>query len=214
MSGTIAGLMSYQRLAIAFVIALCALTVQAQSGRRQTKPPPAAPVPTPTPEPTPVPKKQDKEQDLLFILGADRTNSYTTLPFSYYDVVLQGCGDRLRDGSSASIDISQQSVTRGEAIKKAKSETNGAYVILLSLTFDSMSRSAEDLVVEYVVFAPGTSKVVTNGRSYLNSNRKGPISVGRGSTGSLYLEQMLRQAGEDAGSRILKALHLNVTVQH
>lgn len=205
--------MSYKRLAIALVIALCALTVQAQSGRRQTKPPPAAPVPTPTPEPTATPKKEEKERELLFILGADRTDSFTSLPFSYYDVVLRGCGDRLRAGSSASIDISEQSVSRGEAIKKAKSET-GAYVVLLSLKFDSMSRSAEDLVVEYVVFAPATSKVVTSGRSYMNSNRKGPISVGRGSTSSLYLEQMLRQAGEDAGTRILKALHLNVTIQH
>jgi hypothetical protein len=203
--------MRYQRFAIAFVIALCALTVQAQSGRRQTKPPPAAPVPTPTPEPTPTPKKEEKERELLFILGADRTSSYSTFPFSYYDAVLRGCGDRLRAGSSASVDISEQSVSRGDAIKKAKSET-GAYVVLLTLTFDSMARSAEDLIVEYVVFAPTTSKVVTNGRSYLNSNRKGPIVVGRRSTNALYLEQMLKQAGEDAGSRILKALHLNVTV--
>jgi hypothetical protein len=203
--------MRYQRLAIAFLIALCAFTVQAQSGRRQTKAPPAAPVPTPTPEPTPTAKKEKKERELLFILGADRQSSYSSFPYSYYDVVLRGCGDRLVAGSSANVDISEQSVSRGEAIKKAKSET-GAYVILLTLTFDSMSRSADDLLVEYVVFAPTTSKVVTTGRSYLNSNRAGPLVVGRGSTNSLYLEQMLRQAGEDAGNRILKALHLNVTV--
>jgi len=207
------GLMKYQRLAIALLISLCALTAQAQSGRRQTKPAPAAPVPTPTPEPTPAPKKAAPESELLFVLGADRHGSFANFPYSYFDAVLLGCGERLRSSSSASVDVSQQSISRGEAIKKAKSEA-GAYVVWITLTIDSMARSYDDLEVEYVVFAPTTAKVLTNGRTYLNGNRKGPIVVGpRGSTNGLYREQLLRQAGEDAGARILKALHLNVEVQ-
>jgi hypothetical protein len=156
-------------------------------------------------------KREEGTRALVYFGSGSSVFLFIVSLFSYYDVVLRGCGDRLVAGSSANVDISEQSVSRGEAIKKAKSET-GAYVILLTLTFDSMSRSADDLLVEYVVFAPTTSKVVTTGRSYLNSNRAGPLVVGRGSTNSLYLEQMLRQAGEDAGNRILKALHLNVTV--
>ena len=205
--------MNYRLLTFVLLISLCALTAQAQSGRRQTKPAPAAPVPTPTPEPTPIPRKVEKERELLFVLGADRHGSFTNFPYSYFDAVLLGCSDRLRAGSSASVDVSQQSISRGEAIKKAKSEA-GAYVVWITLTIDSMARSYDDMTVEYVVFAPATAKVLTNGRTYLTGNRKGPVVVGpRGTTSALYREQLLKQAGEDAGSRILKALHLNVEVQ-
>ena len=84
-------------------------------------------------------------------------------------------------------------------------------MVQLSLKLDSMARSYDDMVLEFVVFAPGTAKIVTNGRSYMNSNRAGPISVPRtgGGTSALYIEQMLKRAGEDAGDRILKSLHLD-----
>jgi len=206
--------MNYRPLAAMLTLALCALTLQAQSGRHQVKPPPAAPVPTPTPEPTPIPKKAEKESDLMFFVGVDRQDSYQTLPFSYYDAAVHGCADRLRAGSSSSVEISEKSVSRGEAIKRAKGET-GVYVVYLMLTFDSMARTANDLVLEYVVFEGGTAKVATSGRSYMNGQRAGPIVVGppRGTnTGGLYAEQRIQLAGEDAGNRIIKALHLHVEI--
>ena len=206
--------MSYRPFAATLILVLCALSLQAQSGRRQVKPPPAAPVPTPTPEPTPIPKKVEKESELVFFVGADRHDSYSSLPFSYFDAALRGCAERLRAGTSASVDVSDKSVSRGEAIKKAKSET-GSYVVFLTLTFDAMARSYDDLVLEYVLFAPGTGKVVTYGRSYMNGQRAGPVVVGppRGTnTGGLYREQRIQQAGEDAGTRIIKALHLDVEI--
>jgi hypothetical protein len=206
--------MSYRPFAALCIIALCVLSVQAQSGRRQVKHPPAAPVPTPTPEPTPVPKKVDKDSELFFFVGADQHDSFSTLPLSYHDAALRGCVDSLRAGSSASVDVTQKSLSRGEAIKRAKSEAGG-YVVMLSLKFDSMARSYDDLILEYLVLAPGTAKVVTSGRTYLNGRRAGPVVVGpgsRGSTSGLYREQLLKQAGEEAGSRILKALHLNLEI--
>src|ERR1044071_5757075 len=157
------------------VLLVCAVTVQAQSGRRQVKPPPAAPVPTPTPEATPVPKKEVKNE-LVFSLGADRDSSYASLPFTYYDAVLQGCASRLRAGSSADVDVSDHDVNRGEAIKKAKAETK-AYVVWLNLTVDTMGSSYNDLVLEYIVYAPQTAKIVTNGRAYPRGRRAGPITV-------------------------------------
>ncbi|HEX3253266.1 MAG TPA: hypothetical protein VHS05_27745 [Pyrinomonadaceae bacterium] len=180
------------------------------------KPPPAAPIPTPTPEPTPTPKKQTKDTELFFFVGADRDSSYSSLPLGYYDAVLQGCASRLRAGSSASVEVSEHDVNRGEAIKKAKSETK-AYTVWLNLTFDAMARSYDDLVLEYIVYAPETAKMVTNGHSYLRGRRAGPIVVdptgGRGSSG-LYREELLKRAGEEAGDRIIKALHLDVQIQH
>ena len=86
-------------------------------------------------------------------------------------------------------------------------------MVLLTLKFDTLARSYDDLILEFVVFTPGTAKVVTSGRSYQNANRKGPIIVGPTARGAgLYREQLLQQAGEDAGQRILKALHLNTPV--
>lgn len=207
--------MRYQRCAIVLLFALCALSVQAQSGRRQVKPPPAAPVPTPTPEPTPPPKKEAKKDELLFFVGADQNSGYQSLPLGYYDAVLQGCASRLRAGSSAAVEVSERDVNRSEAIKKAKAETK-AYVVWLDLKLDSMARTYDDLVLEYIVYAPETAKVVTNGRSYLRGQRAGPITVdptGSRTSSGLYRQELLKRAGEDAGDRIIKALHLDVQIQ-
>jgi hypothetical protein len=189
------------------IIALC---VNAQSGRRQVKPPPAAPVPTPTPEPTPSPKKET-ETELVFLIGSDRNSGFHDIPLTYYDAAQRGCADRLRSRSSADVDSAERDMSRGEAIQKAKSATK-TYVVLLTLKFDTMSnsRSWDDLELEFVVFAPGTAKVVTSGRSYLNTNRKGPLVVGRPGNvpGGMMREEWIRNAGEDAADRILKALHM------
>lgn len=199
------------------LVAVCAISAAAQSGRRQPKAPPAAPVPTPTPEPTPEPKKQDKDsEELGFIIGADRYTNMDSYPLSYFDAVMAGCAGRLRSVSSATVDISQNDVSRGEAIKKAKAETT-TYVISIKLNIEPPARSYDDLVAEFTVFAPKTGKVVTFGTAYQNVNRKGPIVVGpnsRGSSGALYREELLKRAGEDIADRILKVLNLNVPVMH
>ena len=153
----------------------------------------------------------------MFLVAADRHASYSSLPIVFYDTPVRGCADQLRAKSSATVDASQRDMSRGEAIKKAKSETT-TYVVLLSLSFDSMgrmSRTYEDLQLDFVVFAPATAKVVIAGTSYLNGNRAGPLVVGR--TGrapsGVFREQALRDAGEEAANRILKALHLNIPIQ-
>ncbi len=202
------------RLSCLLALALCPVAIYAQSGRRQTKVPPAAPIPSPTPEPTPKPKAETKEPELGFLVGIDRSGTFETYPFSFYEAVLRGCGDRLRSGSSARVDLASRDLTRGEAVKKAKAEQK-TYVVLLQLSQQSMSSSPnagyDNLELGFVVFAPVTAKIVTSGRTYQNSNSKGPLIVGpRGSSSAIYREQLLRLAGEDAGNRILKALHLTL----
>ena len=203
--------MRYCPFAAALIIALCALSVQAQSGRRHTAPPAAAPVPSPTPEATPTPKKTDKEDELLFFVGADRNVSNYSVLYSYYDVVLRSCAEKLRSDSSASVDVTDKDFGRGEAIKRAKSETK-SYVVYLALTVDAMASSSDELVLEFIVFAPTTAKTVTSGRSYMTGRRAGPIVVGPPTNSSnVYIrEELLRRMGEDAGERIIKAMHLNV----
>jgi hypothetical protein len=197
------------------LVAMCAITAPAQSGRRQPKAPPAAPVPTPTPEPTPEAKTQEKKSDLSFILGSDRNSAFQSFPLSYYDAVMAGCANRLRDASSATVTVAQGDLGRGDAIKKAKAETT-TYVVSFKFKLDEMTaRSYDDLEVEFTVFAPQTGKVVTFGTGYQNTNRAGPIVVAprsRGSSGALYREEFLKRVGEDVAERILKALNLNVPV--
>jgi hypothetical protein len=143
-------------------------------------------------------------------MGADRHFSYYNLPYSYYDAVLRGCAERLQAGSSASVDVTDKDLGRGEAIKRAKSETK-SYVIYLTLTVETMGRTNDELVLEFVVLAPTTAKMVTGGRAYMTGQRSGPIVVGPPTSGrgGIYREETLRRMGEDAGERILKAMHLN-----
>ena len=206
-----------KRITIIFLLlVLSVFVVEAQSGRRQTKPAPAAPIPTPTPEATPTPKTQQKEPEIIFFIGVDRNHTYSYYPSSYDDAVLSGCAEALRH-SSAGVDISRNDLPRGEAIKKSKASTN-TYTVLLQLSdqrVGGMTSNQRDdqLELEYVVFAPGTAKVVTNGRTYQNATRRGPIIMGPtggGSTSGLYREALLKQAGQDAGERILHALHMSV----
>ena len=136
--------------------------------------------------------------------------NYTSLPYSYYDAALYGCAERLRANSSARVDVTDKDFSRGDAVKRAKAEDK-TFVVFMELTLDAAARSYDDLIVEYIVFAPGTAKMLTNGRSYLRGQRAGPVVVNPpgSSTGGLYREELLKRAGEDAAERILKSLHLN-----
>jgi hypothetical protein len=191
-------------------VAVFPTTGHTQSGRRQTKPPSAAPIPAPTSEPTPARKEQTKS-DLVFVAGIDRSDTFSYYPMSFYSAVLEGCAAGLKRNTSASVTTSER-MTRGDAVKKAKSEKT-AYTVWLHLTSLAMANAerVEDLQVEFTVFGPTTAKILTNGVTYPNATRKGPIVVqppGRTSTSILYQEQLLKRAGEDAGVRITKALHI------
>lgn len=196
-------------LALLFVV-LSVLSVQAQSGRRKTPPPPAAPIPTPTPEPTPTPKKEGEKSELVFLVGTDRHTDPGTMPLAFHTAAQRGCADRLRARSAAEVDAPHGNLGRGEAIEKAKKSTN-TYVILLTLQFDTMVNRSNDIQLDFVVFAPVTSKVVLTGRSYVNANRAGPIIVGPTSRvpAGVYREQWLKDAGEEAADKILKKLNMN-----
>ena len=202
-------------VSLILLIALCCVAANAQSGRRQTKPPSVAPVPTPTPEATPKPApKDDEDKFSFFVATGDRGARVSRAQLSLHDAATQGCADQLRKRTSLSVDMSLREVSRSQAIAKAKAGTT-TYVVLVSLVEDiiySADGSAHiEFEVDYVVFAPQTAKVMASGRIY-EGNRKGPITIGpRGPNVSLptYREGLLRRAGADAGDRIAKALHLS-----
>jgi hypothetical protein len=204
-----------------FCICLClvasAVVSQGQSGRRQQRVEPAAPVPTPTPEPTPLHKTENKEPELTILVGAERDGGFSYYPYGYFDAAIEGCSEALSKNSAARVDPTNNSLNRGDAIKRAKSDSK-TYVVLLQLSAESAGGASTtnsgnaQIEIGYTVFAPGTAKVVTSGRTYPGSNRAGPVILGpsgRGSSSTVYQEQLLKRAGEDAGNRILHALHLD-----
>jgi hypothetical protein len=198
--------MKYKTALALTIFVLCALAVQAQSGRRKVQPPPAAPIPTPTPEPTPAPKKEGQKPKLVFYVGIDRNVNSASIPLAFYTIAQRGCADRLRTKSDAEVDAPHGDLGRGQAIQKAKSSTN-TYVVLLVLDFASMAVSQNELQLDFTVFAPETAKVVLTGRSYINPNRAGPVTVGRGIPAGVFREQWIRDAGEEAADKILKKVN-------
>ena len=135
---------SYKTCLVLLIFALCALSVQAQSGRRQNKPVPAAPVPTPTPEPTPIPKKEQEEPELIFLVGSDRDSAHPSIPLHFHSAAQRGCADRLRTRSSAEVDVAQRDMNRSDAIQKAKASPN-TYVVLLTLRLDRLRSRTTNL---------------------------------------------------------------------
>lgn len=201
-------------LFLLFVV-VSVFSIQAQSGRRKVEPPPSAPIQSPTPEPTPVPQKKIDGPEVGFVVVMDRGGAFG-YPNSFYDAVQIGCAERLRSESRAWVDTVRDDMHRGQAIKRAKSETTGNVVWLqlsTSAIAGSTSQNGSDIEIEYVVYAPGTGKTVTQGRGYQSSVRRGPITVTPpvGTNNGMVREQLLRMTAEDVADRILNALQLTAT---
>ena len=80
-----------------------------------------------------------------------------TIPFAYYDAAQRGCADRLRSRSSADVDVSERDMGRGAAIEKAKTEQK-TYVVLLTINYDRMSNTYDDLELNFTVLRAGNSE--------------------------------------------------------
>lgn len=208
-------LVSGLALAAAFALVVgSAGAVAAQSGRRAPRS--SVPAPTPTPQSTSVEKKPAAETSaaLSFIVGIDRVANFTNIPMYLYDSVLRACAERLDDSPSVKVDIANREMSRGEAVKRAKAETQ-SHIVWMQLRFDSASGQNDadlsEVYIDYWVFAPTTAKMITNGRSYQQVYRGGGVIVmpRPGGRASLpYTEQLLKQAARDAAERILSAMEL------
>lgn len=198
------------------MLCLSSLTTAAQSGRRtsqrtQTR---TAPVPEtqPTP-PTPV-VKSDKTEVALYV-GHNEGDLFLNIPNYLRDSVMEVFLQRIKEASSIKVTPGKE-MQRTEAIKRAKNEQS-TYVVLLQLdldTFDSNRTGStyvdpNKLFVRYLVFAPVTGKIETEGRVFQQALR-----VGRGGIGlptptrnnPLYSDYLLKQAAREAANRVLASL--------
>jgi hypothetical protein len=196
------------------LVVLFAGTVAGQSGRRATRP--SSPAPAPTPQAAPVEKQPAPETKPArsLVVGIDRNTIFADIPLYLYDTVLRACGERLDDAPSVKVTIANREMNRGEAIKRAKAETESD-IVLLQLKFDSGSQNGDDLrevYIEYSVFAHTTGKLITGGHTYQQAARAGGVIVmpRPGGRASLpYTEQLLKQAARDAAERILSSMNIS-----
>lgn len=190
------------------LVAVSAGAVVAQSGRRAPK---SAPVPTPTPQAQPIVKKPAQEVTFLrsFIVGTDRVVNFSNIPSYFYDSVLRACADRLDDAPSVKAEIAHREMNRGEAVKRAKAESE-ANIVWIQLRIDSARAESgndfSEVYLDYWVFAPTTAKIITYGRSYQQGHRTGGVIMPPRPTGRAslpYSEHLLKQAARNAAERIL-----------
>jgi hypothetical protein len=196
------------------VVAICALGIAAQSGRRARKP--ETPAPVPTPEATPVPTPADKPAlTFKFIVGMERFGDFSRISLYTYSGVLRSCADRLGDSGNVKAGTTSRELSRADAIRQAKAETE-AYVVWLQLRANNSSGRAtvyddpNNVYVQYTVFAPTTAKQVTSGNTFPEAYRNSRIRVPTSTTnGDYYLNQAARGAAE----RILDHFHLHPSVR-
>ncbi len=190
-----------------------ALTAPGQSGRRGTRPPPIV-NPTPEPDPTPSKPAKNDKPELSLIVGIDRNSAYSSGTLYYSDTVLRACVDRLNDVRTVKVVPVEREMTRGDAIKEAKSETE-AFVVLLELNADysgsatGSSTSVSDYYVDYYIYGPKTADLKGSGRAYTRNNGRSGGIPGTGRTGAMYTEYLLKEAGHAAAEDILKKFQIS-----
>jgi hypothetical protein len=191
-----------------FVLTFCSI-VQAQSGRRATKPlspPTATPTPPPSEQPQPQSKPELKPQTI--VAGME---GVMDIPFYMSDAVWNGFIERFGKVSSVIISASNKNMNRKEAVDRAKKQAEN-FVVLLQLTTTSANRgfqvNLEDLVVSYFIFSPGTGKIKENGQVYVRTSRS--VLNRRLPTGR-NVESQLSDAGRETAERVMTLLHIGST---
>lgn len=193
------------------IVLSCCLAGQAQSGRRSPKPlsPPtsttAPTTPTKEAEPTPAPTEKPALKQQNLIVGIDgRTMAYYIPPYMS-DAVMRGFTGKFDGNASIKLTI-DTNMGRKQAVERAKKETE-TFVVLLQLAADNMSGgevNPEALVVTYYVFLPVTGKVKDQGRVYI---RPAKTILGQRLPTSRTLDAQLIEAGREAATRVMSALH-------
>lgn len=192
-----------------------------QAGRRVQPPKNDPPVPKAA-EPAAVVRKEQPEAAMISLLVGSYSPPMRQLARGAEDLLQGAVVQRLRDSKSLKLGV-EESMTRGEANKRAKAET-AAYILWLELkndrmTFDPTGRSdirTEDLYIQFVVLEPKTGKVKAQGNVYLrptSSSRIGGIGIGR-SLPRCYpqpvynVEFAIIEAGIETAERVFHAFSL------
>src|ERR1044072_897568 len=173
-------------LAVSFIIvcALGSLSVSSAQSGRQPKSKPVVATPTPEPEPTPTASSELPQPLFRLIVGMEKYDSFSSVPLSTFSSVMRNCSGRLDEPNWIKVEVADRSMSRGDAVKRAKAEKD-SYVVWLHVREDTMSSNQPGTVnnayIDYAVFSPITAKVLISGATY---PRKGNANVVMGPTTS------------------------------
>ena len=199
-------------LAVCFLLAIT-ITVDAQSGRRsssgQTTTPSVSGQKTVEKAPANTPKIQ------LLVSIEDR-NLLVGVPYYLSDTVLDNCVRRLNDAAEINATVARRSMTRAEAVTKAKAQKE-AFVIFLQIESDiaptakQAKNGPDELYVRYTIFEPATARIKQWGRTHQQIYKTGQGGVSTSSKNSaVYSEYALKQAAKEAAERTLEAFEIKI----
>jgi hypothetical protein len=197
---------TFRLLVVAAIVLLSVTTAGAQSGRKVRKSTPP-PVPTPPLE-TPITKpKEDVKPMLTLLVGMHQLNRFDSR-VANAGGALQSFEDRLDDHPSVEVAHLRGDITRGDAIRRAKSEKE-AYVVWLELSLERLAGSPDgELRLSYWVFSPVTAKTKASGVTYPRMSRGRGVILDPRTV--IYGDRDLREAARQAAESILKAFHLHL----
>jgi len=207
----------YAALIVA-VLLLFGAAVKAQSGRRAPKR--TSPVVTVS-VPKAVEKKPEPEKDsrIPLVVTMEDHNPFSGLPMFLAESIRDTVADSLRRSATLEVDVGTRGLTRGDAIKRAKSEQQ-LYVVWLQIDTDSDNNrtssaawTPDSLFLRYTIFSPVTARIKASGRtlpirSIGGGGVLGRLPTSRGST--VYSDYYLKQLSLEAAERIRDAFTVEV----
>ncbi len=150
------------------------------------------------------------------LVGIDKHEVFSTIPFYVFDTVLDNCIRRLGEADIVMPTSAGSDMNRAAAIKAAKQETV-RYVVLLHLGSEyadagKQAKAGQDeLYVDYMMFEPETAKVKASGRTHQHIYQTGRGGVTLPSKNSpIYSEYAIKEAAREAADRILGQFDIKV----
>src|SRR5439155_24130738 len=193
-------------LAVFFLLAFT-MTADAQSGRPSSNGQPTA---TSVSGPKTVEKAPVNAPKIQLLVSVEDRNLLVSVPYYLSDTVLDNCVRRLNDATEINATIARRSMTRAEAVIRAKAQKE-AYVIFLQIESDitpsakQAKNGPDELYVRYTIFEPATARIKQWGRTHQQIYKTGK---GGGSTSSknspVYSEYALMQAARVGAERVLE----------
>jgi len=190
----------------------------AQSGRKSTgssSSTTTTTTTTPSVSGTKTTEKKTVTPKLQLLVGIDRRDAFSNVPYYLYDTVLDNVIRRLGDAEIVFVN-SGGDMNRADAVKDAKQEKS-RWVVLLEIKslYADVGKQAknnqDELMVSFVAIEPETGKTKHSGQSqqHIYQNGRGGVSL-PSKNGAVYSEYSIKQAANDTADRILAAFDISV----
>jgi hypothetical protein len=209
------GVITWRRALKGFVMAAIligsATGISAQSGKRGVK---KSPVPSATPGETKPPEtRTDTTPKLELLVGIQDPGAFDGVPAYVSRDVIRACVARLNESAGVAATVTSDNLTRHDAIKLAKGESQG-FVVWLEVRGDSMDASTGlsnryNIYLAYTIFQPGTAKVKASGRAQYGTQSAGPVGVGLPRTSNVDPNYAIRESARQAADKILAAFEIS-----